>query len=125
MEREAETAKTLIEGLAANLPLGPIRDQFLSRAISAIPSLPTLSPRQLAKKEFGGLTGREREVAALVARGKSNRAIAEELVLSERTIEKHVENALSKLGFASRAQLAAWAVERGLGTLSSTDKMTG
>ncbi len=114
MEREADAAKTLIEGLAANVPDKPLRENFLSQAISMIPSLPTPSPRQLAKKEFGGLTGREREVAALVAQGKSNRAIADELVVSERTVEKHVENALSKLGFASRAQLAAWAVERGL-----------
>jgi len=114
MEREAETAKTLIHGLAANVPAGPLRDQFLSRASAMIPPLPSPSPRQAAKKEFGGLTGREREVAALVAQGKSNRAIADELVLSERTVEKHVENALSKLSFASRAQLAAWAVERGL-----------
>ncbi|MBI3241881.1 MAG: tetratricopeptide repeat protein [Chloroflexi bacterium] len=123
-EREGEAAKTLIEGLSANLPVEPIRDQFLSRALIMIPSLPTPSPRQLAKKEFGGLTGREREVATLVAQGKSNRAIADELVVSERTVEKHVENALAKLGFASRAQLAAWAVERRLSTLSGDDRVT-
>jgi non-specific serine/threonine protein kinase len=53
-------------------------------------------------------------VAALVAQGKSNRALADRLVVSERTIEKHIENILSKLGFTSRAQIAAWAVEKGL-----------
>jgi DNA-binding NarL/FixJ family response regulator len=53
-------------------------------------------------------------VAALVARGKSNRDMADELVLGERTIETHVGNILSKLGFSSRAQIAAWAVESGL-----------
>ena len=45
-----------------------------------------------------GLTAREREIAAFLASGKSNREIAEELVLSERTIETHVHNLLPKLG---------------------------
>jgi hypothetical protein len=50
----------------------------------------------------------------LVAQGKSNRAIAAELVISERTTESHVTNILGKLGFSSRAQIAAWAVDIGL-----------
>jgi non-specific serine/threonine protein kinase len=53
-------------------------------------------------------------VAALVAQGLSNRQIAAALVITERTAEKHVANILAKLAFASRAQVAAWAVERGL-----------
>ena len=57
------------------------------------------------------LTAREREIVTLVARGLSNKAIAEQLVLSDRTVEMHVSNALGKLAFSSRAQLAAWAVE--------------
>jgi non-specific serine/threonine protein kinase len=60
------------------------------------------------------LTAREREVAALVARGLTNRQIAETLVVSQRTAESHVANSLSKLGLATRAQLAAWATGRGL-----------
>ncbi len=60
------------------------------------------------------LTAREREIVALVARGLSNKAIAERLVLSDRTVEMHVSNALGKLAFSSRAQLAAWAVEHRL-----------
>lgn len=59
------------------------------------------------------LTRREREVAALVARGLSNRAIAEELVVSTRTIEGHVERLRGKLSLRSRAQLAAWVVRHG------------
>jgi len=46
---------------------------------------------------------------------KANREIAEILVVNYRTIEKHIENMLSKLGFASRAQIAVWAAEKGLG----------
>jgi DNA-binding NarL/FixJ family response regulator len=64
------------------------------------------------------LTRREREVATLIARGKSNREIAGDLVVSERTVEGHVNNILSKLGFRSRAQISAWAVEKGLVKLS-------
>jgi DNA-binding NarL/FixJ family response regulator len=53
-------------------------------------------------------------VAGLVALGKSNREIAEELVLGERTIETHVSNILSKLGFSSRREVAEWAIQMGL-----------
>jgi DNA-binding CsgD family transcriptional regulator len=62
------------------------------------------------------LSRREREVAALVARGLSNREIAATLFLSERTAENHVQHILTKLGFGSRAQIAAWAVAEGLPT---------
>ncbi|MFI0349124.1 LuxR C-terminal-related transcriptional regulator [Actinomadura sp. 9N407] len=59
----------------------------------------------------GTLTAREREIALLVARGLSNRGIADELVISPATVARHVTNILSKLGFGSRAQVAAWAVD--------------
>jgi DNA-binding CsgD family transcriptional regulator len=58
------------------------------------------------------LTAREAEVAQLVAQGLTNRAVAERLVLSERTVEHHVRSVLSKLGFTNRAQVAAWAGQR-------------
>jgi len=53
-------------------------------------------------------------VAAFIAQGKSNREIADELVVSYRTVETHVGTILSKLAFSSRAQIAVWAVEIGL-----------
>src|SRR5438874_895712 len=56
------------------------------------------------------LTRRELEVAVMVAKGMSNRQIAARLVLTERTVEGHVENLLSKLHFHSRAAVAAWVV---------------
>ena len=71
--------------------------------------------RRAAKSAFGGLTEREREVAALIAEGKASREIGEILVVNSRTIEKHIENILSKLGFTSRTQIAVWASEKGLG----------
>ncbi|MQA96082.1 MAG: tetratricopeptide repeat protein [Streptosporangiales bacterium] len=58
------------------------------------------------------LTPREREVAELVARGLSNRAIAEELVISTATAARHVANILGKLGVNSRSQIATWVIRR-------------
>lgn len=58
------------------------------------------------------LTAREREIAALVAQGLSNRRIAEKLVIAERTAQNHVQHILTKLGFANRAQIAAWSAKR-------------
>jgi DNA-binding NarL/FixJ family response regulator len=60
------------------------------------------------------LTQREREVVALIGQGKSNSAIADQLVLSKRTVEKHIANILAKLAVTNRAQLVLWAVEHGL-----------
>ncbi|EKT81638.1 protein kinase/ LuxR family transcriptional regulator [Rhodococcus opacus M213] len=58
------------------------------------------------------LTKRERQVAGLIAEGLTNQAIADRLVISPRTAQGHVEHILAKLGFTSRAQVAAWVVER-------------
>ena len=60
------------------------------------------------------LTAREREVAALIARGLTNRQIAEALVITVGTARIHVAHVLAKLGFHTRAQVAAWVVEGGL-----------
>lgn len=62
----------------------------------------------------GPLTPREREVLRLLATGASNRAIAERLVLSERTVARHVSNIFAKLDLPSRAAATAYAYERGL-----------
>jgi DNA-binding NarL/FixJ family response regulator len=58
------------------------------------------------------LTRRQREVARLIAEGRSNRDIATLLVVSERTAEYHVQQILNTLGFGSRAQIAAWYAQR-------------
>ncbi|WP_327097708.1 protein kinase [Nocardia vinacea] len=58
------------------------------------------------------LTKRERQVAELVAQGLSNKQIAAELVIAQRTAEGHVEHILTKLGFNSRAQIAAWTADQ-------------
>lgn len=70
-------------------------------------------PLREARKpsEVAELTKREKEVADLVARGLTNRAIAEALVIAQRTAQGHVENILMKLGFTSRTQIAVWVAQ--------------
>jgi DNA-binding CsgD family transcriptional regulator/tetratricopeptide (TPR) repeat protein len=79
---------------------------------------PSRTRGQHKRQNAGGLTSREYEIAALIAHGKSNREIAEVLVVTERTVEWHTSNILAKLGFQSRSQIAVWAVEQGLTTPS-------
>ncbi|KQR51997.1 hypothetical protein ASF88_10420 [Leifsonia sp. Leaf336] len=64
--------------------------------------------RRSSSVPVGGLSARESQVAALVGQGLTDRQIAERLVISRRTAEGHVANSLTKLGFTSRTQLAAW-----------------
>jgi predicted ATPase/DNA-binding CsgD family transcriptional regulator len=73
-------------------------DQVSSRQDTARPHSDRANP----------LSAREVEVAALIARGLTNRQIAEQLVVSERTVDAHVRNIFDKLGFASRAQVSTW-----------------
>ncbi|MFI5275984.1 MAG: tetratricopeptide repeat protein [Ktedonobacterales bacterium] len=75
---------------------------------------PGAPPSEVGHDPSALLSRREREVAALVARGLANRAIAEQLIIGERTVETHVSHILAKLGFTSRAQIVAWASQRNL-----------
>jgi DNA-binding CsgD family transcriptional regulator len=113
-ERRFAEAMELLEDLASSLSDETLQQHFLQHAHALFPRSRQPSPHRLTKKTFEGLTQRERVVAALIARGKSNREIADELVIAPRTIETHVHSILSKLGFTSRAQIAVWAAEKGL-----------
>jgi len=114
--REWSAARDIIARLAATIDETALRQHFLKAALASLPQEKPLSQEALISSRYGGLSAREREVAALVAQGKSNREIAAHLVVSERTAEAHVSNILGKLGYATRAQIAAWAVENGLTT---------
>ena len=94
-----------------------LRETFLREARALLPPLRAATPRQVIRQAFSGLTAREREVAAEISRGKSNREIAVSMVVSERTVEYHVGNILGKLGLSSRSQVAIWAVEHGLASV--------
>jgi DNA-binding NarL/FixJ family response regulator len=112
--RSFDAAQAGADEIAATIPEEGLRRRFREGVATIVPPPPPPSQGRVAKAAFGGLTRREREVATLIAQGKSNKSIARELGLGERTIEGHVTNALGKLGFASRAQLAAWTVEKGI-----------
>jgi len=71
------------------------------------------TPATSGAEPSANLTKRERQVAELVAQGLSNRQIAAKLVIAQRTAQGHVENILTKLGFTSRTQIAAWIVGTG------------
>lgn len=107
-------ARALIDALAASIPDPTLRAGFLAHALHGLPEPVQPSPLQAARQAYDGLTERERAVAALIAQGKSDREIAELLILSKRTVSTHVGNILGKLGFTSRSQIAAWAVAKGL-----------
>ena len=85
--------------------------------------------RQLAKSlrdprpevERESLTDRERQVVVLVARGASNKAIGQDLAISERTARTHVSNILLKLGLGSRTQAALWAIREGLASPTESE----
>jgi DNA-binding NarL/FixJ family response regulator len=80
-----------------------------------------LAPEAAAAVADGGprlrdpLTAREREVLALIADGKSNREIARQLSVSEKTVKAHVSSVLAKLGVQDRTQAAVYAVRHGEG----------
>jgi DNA-binding CsgD family transcriptional regulator len=111
---EFEVAHTILQALASSILDPTLRAIFAAHILTLFP-VPSRNPsRRVDKLKFAGLTAREREVAALIAQGQSNHAIAELLVVSERTVESHVTNILAKLDFTSRARIAVWAVDKGL-----------
>jgi DNA-binding NarL/FixJ family response regulator len=76
--------------------------------------LDELSRTTTAATSLGGLTARELQVLGLVATGKTNRAIAAELVISEKTVARHVSNIFDKIAVSSRAAATAYAYEHKL-----------
>ena len=90
--------------------------RWVFRQLGAMPDVVRVEAlvREAAPKAAGGLTAREVEVLRLVAAGKTNRAIAADLFLSERTVDRHVSNIFGKLGLSSRAAASAFAVEHEL-----------
>ncbi|NRI70047.1 tetratricopeptide repeat protein [Rhodococcus sp. MS16] len=82
-------------------------DEAVAYALGEQPSTPSYSAAVVTT-----LTKREQQVADLVTKGMTNKAIASQLVISQRTAQGHVEHILVKLGFTSRAQIAAWVAEQ-------------
>ena len=107
---------------AAGYLLKDVEPPELVRAIRTVndgeallhPAVTARLLREVAADENdGGLTAREREVLALVARGLPNKLIARELGIAEKTVKTHMSNILAKLGVSDRTQAALLAVRRG------------
>jgi DNA-binding CsgD family transcriptional regulator len=111
--RELDMARAVFERLGAPLELAAADALAARHGLAPQPAKPAARRNEL--------TPRERQVIALIAQGFSNRAIAEALVISEKTAQIHVGNILGKLGFSSRAQAAAYAVEHGLADAPKRD----
>jgi len=112
----SDAAVSAFEVRALDYLLKPLRPERVSEAVGRLAETAPAAgstPPVVPVPASGGparLTRREREIAALVAQGLSNREIAGRLVIGPRTVETHVENILGKLGFTSRAQITAWYV---------------
>ena len=92
-----------------------LSDPSMEQAIAYALEFKVARPRPPSTtNDTTGLTTREREIAVLIAQSKSNAEIAEAMVITKRTVETHIGNILSKLGFTSRGQIAAWAIKNGL-----------
>jgi non-specific serine/threonine protein kinase len=114
-EREVAALRAALDGEAYAAAWADGRALPLERAVDyamRVEAPAAQRPGERPEPRLGPLTPRQQEVAALIARGLTSRQIADELVLTESTAETHVKHILHKLGFASRAQIAAWVVEQ-------------
>jgi DNA-binding NarL/FixJ family response regulator len=84
--------------------------------LSAAPVLALPAPLEGGAGPGGALTRKELEIAQLVSEGHTNREIADKLVISERTVDNHVQHILTKLDFHRRSQIAVWWAEHRMST---------
>lgn len=103
--------RALGDGASAELEFEAARGAL--EELGAAPDLERLA-RLVGSPSPGGLSRRESEVLTLVAAGKTNRAIATELFITEKTVARHVSNIFMKLGLSSRAEATAYAFRHGL-----------
>ena len=110
-----EAASAAAEAAARAHSLADLLDQALAGLAAAEAGrLPAPTPALATRSQTDGLSPREREVLALVAEGRTNKAIAEALYLSPNTVKTHVTSLLHKLHADTRVQLAAIATRQGL-----------
>jgi DNA-binding NarL/FixJ family response regulator len=108
----ARACRRLGDAETAELELAAACSVF--EALGAAPDLADARALSSTTQPPGGLTARELEVLCLVATGRTNRSIAAELVLSEKTVARHVSNIFAKLDLSSRTAAAAYAYEHDL-----------
>jgi DNA-binding NarL/FixJ family response regulator len=91
--------------------VGDLAGQALTAIDEFLAEFHISNPRPVAPMT---LSQRECQVLSLLARGETNQGVATRLVISERTVERHLSNIYTKLGVRGRAEAAAWAVRSGL-----------
>jgi DNA-binding NarL/FixJ family response regulator/tRNA A-37 threonylcarbamoyl transferase component Bud32 len=115
-----ELVRAVREAHQGKVQLNPDIARRLMSAVAAVPqdlASRAVEPAGVARNSpVDELTGREREVLRMIARGLNNRDIAEAMIISEKTVKTHVSNILSKLGLDDRTQAAIWALKHGLGS---------
>lgn len=117
---QGDSEKALTPDKDSARPEGPIADlERTAEYALALLKAGRIKSHEPAKPLLGRGAGllapREREVAVLIADGKTNREIAARLSITEGTVEAHVQHIFNKLGFNTRARIAAWIVALGLG----------
>ena len=127
LQDDIEVVAEAGDGAEAGYLLKDVEPPELVRAIRAAvdgnaPLSPTIATRVVEEIAHGGgapaqvddLTPRERDVLILIARGRSNKVIALELGVAEKTVKTHVSHVLAKLGLSDRTQAALYAVREGI-----------
>ena len=109
-----DLVKAVRETYQGKTQLHPDIARRLMAAVSGETPVRSAQPTALPA-ELKALTEREREVLVEIARGLTNREIAEKMVISEKTVKTHVSNLLDKLGLEDRTRAAIWALKHGLG----------
>ena len=110
-----ELVQAVRETFQGKAQLHPDVARRLMAAVSGEAPVKPVQPASLPA-ELQGLTEREREVLDCIARGLTNRQIAEKMFISEKTVKTHVSNLLDKLGLEDRTRAAIWALKHGLGS---------
>jgi non-specific serine/threonine protein kinase len=105
-------ATAFAKATASGRLAGANQPQALTLLQAALTEEPVTAAPKRQKQAPGGLTAREREVAALIAQGRNNTEIAQALFVGIRTVETHITHILTKLNYTSRTQIAVWAARQ-------------
>jgi DNA-binding NarL/FixJ family response regulator len=113
-QREWSTAREIIAKLVGTIDQTYLREHFVQAALQTLPSEKALLLRRTAAEKYDGLTEREIEVLRAVALGLTDIQVAEQLVISHRTVHSHLNSIYSKLGITSRSAATRYAIEHDL-----------
>ena len=114
VQRECSASREIIAKLAETIDQTYLREHFVQAALQTLPSEKPLLSRRAMVEKSGGLTEREIEVLRAVAQGLTDIQVAEQLVISHRTVHSHLNSIYSKLGITSRSAATRYAIEHDL-----------